>query len=297
MSDSDDPTADSLSVLTIVRGRREHLLRQARGLLASSRRPDEWVIVAMGEDPPAASDLGLPGGYPLRTDRVDGERALPLALARKRAAELATGRVLAFLDVDCIPAPDCLTHLAAATSDGGLWMGDVKYLPKGQPSADDWTAATLAEVAVSHPLLPVLDPGERIASPHEMFWSLCFAVGRDEWDRIGGFDAGYTGYGAEDTDVSFTARSLGIPFGHVGARAYHQHHPVCQPPLNHVEDLVLNATRFYDKWDLWPMDKWLHALDDAGYVRFDPERDICEVVRLPSDEEIAAATKDTPAGF
>ena len=291
---SESPT---ISVLTIVRGRRTHLQRQARGLVRSARQPSEWIVVAMGEQPPAASEIDLPDGFPLRTDRVDGERSLPLALARRRAAEIATGDVLVFLDVDCVPSADCLTHLAAAAADGGLWMGDVQYLPKGEPSADDWTEADLERVAVSHPLLPNLAAGERVDSPHEMFWSLCFAARREVWDTIGGFDDGYTGYGAEDTDVGFAARDRGIPFGHVGARAYHQHHAVCKPPLNHVEDLVLNATRFHGKWGIWPMDKWLHALDDAGYVRFDPDADVCEVIRLPSEAEIAAATVDSPAGF
>ena len=260
--------------------------------MKSAVAPAEWVIVAMGEDPP---DFDVP--FPLLTDRVDGERQLPLAKARKRAAERASGDVLVFLDVDCIPGPDCLGHLAAAAAEGGLWMGDVRYLPKSEPSSDDWTFDDLDAVAVQHPLLPTLGPGDRQTAAHEMFWSLCFAARRDVWDTIGGFDEGYTGYGAEDTDVGFTAREAGIPFGYVGARAWHQHHAVCIPPLNHVEDLVANATRFHARWGVWPMDKWLAGLDAAGYVRFDPAADRCEVIRLPTEQEIAAATVETPAGF
>ena len=293
-----DPAGDpTVSVLTIVRGRRQHLLRQARGLLASSVQPSEWVIVSMGEDPLTKGDLGIPAGYPLRTDRVDGERTLPLAQARNRAASIATGSVLLFLDVDCIPGADCLAELVAAAGDGGLWMGDIRYLPKDEPAGEDWSESDLDAVGIAHPLLPDIGHGERVTRPHEMFWSLCFAVSRESWALIGGFDESLRGYGAEDTDVAFAARARGLPFGNVGARAYHQHHTVCKPPLNHVEDLVANATRFHEKWGVWPMDKWLGQLDEAGYVRFDPKANVCEVARLPTDEEIAAAQVDTPAGF
>ena len=300
-----DATATSnappdVSVLTIVRGRERHLQRQAIGL-ARSRHADagltaEWIIVSMGEAPPEwAGDMAP--NLPLRTTRVEGARDLPLAEARAKAGEMATGRVLVFLDVDCIPTAECLRHLVAAAEDGGLWMGDVRYLPAGEPQGEDWTEADLERVAVAHPLLPQLAAGERVDRPHEMFWSLCFAARADQWETIGGFDAGYEGYGAEDTDVAFAARAAGVDFGNVGARAYHQHHAVCQPPLNHTADLVANARRFHGKWGVWPMDKWLRQLDEAGYVRFDEDADVCEVVRLPTADEIAAATVDTPAGF
>ena len=286
-----------LSVLTIVRGRRRHLERQARGLAQSERTPEEWVIVSMGEPPPTADELPIAANVPLRTDRVDGDRDLPLAAARTRAAEIAAGDTLVFLDVDCIPGRHCLGELEAAASGGGLWMGDVRYLPKGEPTADDWTEADLETAAVRHPLLPDLARGERQGERHEMFWSLCFAARADEWSRIGGFDPDYGGYGAEDTDVGFAARAAGIPFARVGARAYHQHHSVCKPPLNHVADLVANATRFHGKWGVWPMDKWLGQLAEAGYVRFNADADVCEVIRLPTDEEVQAAIVDSPAGF
>ncbi|WP_300342830.1 galactosyltransferase-related protein [Nesterenkonia sp.] len=46
-------------------------------------------------------------------------------------------------------------------------------------------------------------PGEiRCTDDYELFWSLSFAVRREVFDQIGGFDAGYTGYGAEDTDFA-----------------------------------------------------------------------------------------------
>ena len=69
-------------------------------------------------------------------------------------------------------------------------------------------------------------------------------MNRLAYDTIGGFDASYTGYGAEDTDFAFTAKEQGIDFYLSQARAYHQQHTVYRPPLNHLSSIVANANRF-----------------------------------------------------
>ena len=280
------------SVLTIVAGREAHLANQAKGLAACEPPPAEWVVVGMNEDaaPPEC-------GVPVVRGRVDAEGRMPLAEARSEAARIASHDTLVFLDVDCIPAPDMLSAFEEALAEtDGLWMGDVRYLPKGA-AAGDWTFETLRRDAVAHPLLPDLG-GERLPSDrYELFWSLCFACTRATWGRVGGFDAGYPGYGAEDTDFAFAARAAGVPFGHCPARAFHQHHPVCKPPLNHFASIIENARRFRGKWGVWPMDKWLGQFAERGLLRFDMGADVLEVVREPTAEEVDACRSDSPAGF
>jgi hypothetical protein len=39
---------------------------------------------------------------------------------------------------------------------------------------------------------------------------------------------------------------------------------------------VANARRFHDRWQHWPMHGWLTELDQLGWLRFEPERDILE---------------------
>ena len=65
-----------------------------------------------------------------------------------------------------------------------------------------------------------------LGDDHERFWSLSFGVRRPTWELLGGFDDGFVGYGAEDTDLGLRAAELGIPlawFG--GGTAFHQWHP------------------------------------------------------------------------
>ena len=281
-----------ISVCTIVAGRQSHLANQARGLAKSDVRPDEWVVVGMNEDP-AVPDVPMP----VVTGRQDRAGRMPLAEARNAAAELASGDLLVFLDVDCIPGPAMIeTFRETLAADDRLWMGDVRYLPKGA-AAGDWTADSLAGRGVEHPLLPTLNGRPLPSDDYTRFWSLCFACTPQTWRRIGGFDTSFGGYGGEDTDFAFAARKAGVPFGHCPARAYHQHHAVCQPPLNHLPSIVENARRFREKWGVWPMESWLAKFADAGYVDFNASQDRLEVLREPTTDEVDACRTETPAGF
>lgn len=51
------------------------------------------------------------------------------------------------------------------------------------------------------------------------------------------------------------------------ARAYHQHHPVSDPPVEHLDDLLRNGAIFHRRWGEWPMRGWFEALEQRGLVR------------------------------
>ena len=122
------------------------------------------------------------------------------------------------------------------------------------------------------------------------FWSLCFAIKREQFEQIGGFDTQYTGYGAEDTDFAFTARQLDINFYLTADLVYHQQHAVYRPPLNHLESIIINANRFYQKWQCWPMDGWLEQFCKMGLIEWTNEQsNSITLLRQPSSKEIELA--------
>jgi GT2 family glycosyltransferase len=258
-----------IAVATLARGRALHLARQARAVARLDPAPDAYVVISLDEVP----------------HRLDGARVLhrpaapplPLAASRNAAIAAADADLVVCLDADCLPEPGMLRPLAEAaraTGGGNLLAGPVGRLG---PLPADRLAPTQAELARSRTAAstgarPVPKPGEVAAEPRvERFWSLAFAVTPETHARIGGFDEGYAGYGAEDTDYAFRARAAGVGLSWVGgAWAHHQHHPVSDPPVEHLEDIVRNARRFRARWGRWPMEGWLRAFAERGLVAWDP---------------------------
>jgi N-acetylglucosaminyl-diphospho-decaprenol L-rhamnosyltransferase len=279
----------SVSVLTIVRGRSSHLANLIAGLERQARAPDELVIAWMQDAP-----LPLPETrFPVRSVLMPGD-PMPLAAARNRAAEAARGEQLILLDVDCIPAAGLVERYAATADAAGVRLGDVLYLPPGGVERID--DAALDRIGVRHPAKPELAEDEIRATPsHGELWGLSFALSAADWRRAGGMDERYIGYGGEETDFAARLERAGVTMAWVGgARAYHQHHPIHIPPLQHFDAILRNARLFHATWGRWCMDYWLGQFAERGLIAIDDAA--LTVVRAPTRDEIDA-TLDATALF
>jgi N-acetylglucosaminyl-diphospho-decaprenol L-rhamnosyltransferase len=258
-----------VGVATIAHGRHHHLAGQHRTLALGRRRPDLYTCVAMG-DPAIVETVD----HGLRRDvvRVDvPAEGLPLAAARNRGvAELVArgAEVLVLLDVDCLAGYSLVSAYADAVlaHPDRLWSGPVTYLPR-DVFVDHPT--DLHVLDDPHPARPAPAPGvmERSERP-ELFWSLSFATSAAAWERIGGFHEEYVGYGGEDTDLARAAEAAGVETWWLGsARAYHQHHAISSPPVEHLDAILRNGRLYHRRWGEWPMAGWLAAFEERGLVR------------------------------
>jgi len=281
-----------ISVLTVVKNRPRHLEHLVEGLRRSSVPPEELIVVDMSDEPVSLGACAFPG----RVLRHPVGGGLPLAEARNRAAAAARSDRLLFLDVDCIPAAGLVGAMAAAlAAHDALLCPEVLYLGPGAVG-DDWDESALRRQAAAHPARPFPETGVRQVDNVGLFWSIAFGITRATFDALGGFDPAFTGYGAEDTDLGFSARRQGVALLFVGGPgAFHQHHGVVDPPLQHFADIVRNARVFHDKWGVWPMEGWLAAFQRHGLVLWSEDR--LAVVREPTPAEIAAASRRPEARF
>jgi glycosyltransferase involved in cell wall biosynthesis len=129
---------------------------------------------------------------PLQVRLVRGGGEGPAA-ARMRGASFATGRLLAFTDADCEPAPGWLAAAAAAARDADLVQGRV--LPP--PGA-------------------VVGPFDRhitVTSEYGLYETANLIVGRELFERLGGFESILVPRGGkelgEDVWLGWRARRAG----------------------------------------------------------------------------------------
>ncbi len=261
------------AVVTIARGRHDHLALQHLSLSQQSAHPDQYYVVSMGDESIEARSVN---GLESRVLYLEADpQALPLAAARNlgAAAAIAGGaEVLVFLDVDCVAGSDLIAgyRTRCLLDRDAVWSGPVTYLPPPGPSG--YRLDALRDCP--HPARPHPKRGEWSFDRNaDLFWSLSFALHREAWNRSGGFCEDYVGYGAEDTDFAARCQERGLRFGWTGdARAYHQHHPVSRPPVEHVDDILRNAEIFFHKWNRGPMLGWLEQFEEQGLVTRDEGR-------------------------
>ncbi len=280
------------SVLTLARGRDEHLRNVVRGLARQSCQPVELVVGVMQDD--FYDDLPATP-FPIRQIRVIAAE-LPLAAARNAVAKVATGEILIFLDVDCIPAPSLVEDYCRETGPGdGMTMGEVLYLLAGA-TAPGWTTVQFDAAGIRHSDRQGPPDGtRRQCEDYRCFWSLSFAMHRLDWGLSGGFDERFSGYGGEDTDFGRTLHEKDIPIWWIrGARAYHQYHPHCMPPVHHVRSILRNTELFASKWGNRTMEHWLHAFRLMGLI--ENTRSGLRIMREPdaADFALCEQTVDMP---
>jgi len=265
------------ALITTAHRRAQHLHRQLDGIRRSATLPDTHVIVAI-DDTTVSEVVAASGNTAHMVPYESGPGPLPVAAARNTGAHTALNHgaeLLIFLDVDCIPGRHMLSRYHEAILDlkhrDALLCGPVTYLPP--PRGADGYPITLEPMINPHPARPAPRDGDIIASSdYELFWSLSFALTASTWRRIGGFCDRYRGYGAEDTDFAQTARAAGVGLRWVGgAHAFHQFHSVSDPPVEHLHDIVRNATIFHQRWGWWPMPHWLNAFEQRGLITRDNE--------------------------
>jgi GT2 family glycosyltransferase len=261
------------AVITVVSGRYQHLAGQRRSLRLL--RPPVGLHVVVALDDPDVADRIAAGSHDtdpptLVIDVPAAADGLPLAAGRNAGARVALAhgaQLLVFLDVDCLVEVDLIGRYADAAlrQPGSLLCGPVTYLPSHN---GEWTPQRLREHRAPHPARPDPPAGTLVPADPALFWSLSFAATSDTWTTVGGFDEGFAGYGAEDTDYARRAAERGVDMFWVGgADAYHQHHPTADPPVQHVDAILRNGARYANRWGDWPMTGWLGEFERLGLVR------------------------------
>ena len=298
-----------VSVITTCYGRNDHLYNLLSSLEHGSVKPAEIIIVNDDADPERLAEynlnlLQIPTTAALiSTSGIVNTKKFDIGHNRNLGAKHASHEALIFLDVDCLVNSTFIEQMVLKLTKylDGLLMGQPKYLTR--PLTEDESvdlkngnleSPYLNQLSIYNPYRHNFDSDQSYESSttiietddYGAFWSLCFAITRQQFLKIGGFDLEYVGYGAEDTDFGFTARELGIKLYLTADVVYHQQHSVYRPPLNHLDSIVVNANRFFDKWQHWPMQGWLQEFVTMGLICWQQQQITpITVIRSATEEE------------
>ncbi len=230
MSGARRPT--SLAVIVSTYNRPDALRLVLAGLARQSRREFELIVADDGSGEPTRAvveeaKLSFNGRLQHVWHEDAGFRA---GAIRNRAASRATAAGLVFSDGDCIPRSRVVAGHATGAHAGRMVRGSRVLLsePFTAEVLVGRTSPDLEEWAVLHQLhrrgcLNRLGPLREglidrarcaLSTTRGRRWQDCrscnLAVPRAAFERVGGFDESFTGWGYEDSDLTIRLLNLGL---------------------------------------------------------------------------------------
>jgi glycosyltransferase involved in cell wall biosynthesis len=219
--------SDLISIVVSTYERPDALDAVLRGLSRQSDRDFEVIVADDGSGPATAdviarwqSRFGTSLAHVRHED--DGFR---LAEIRNRAIAASRGGYCVFLDGDCIPRADFVAQHRGLAEPGWFVSGNrilmsemlTRAVLADNLAPETWGLARLLQTrrggisriapALHLPLGPLRKMGPK---RWEGARGCNLAVARDDLDRVDGFDASFSGWGLEDSDLAIRLIHAGV---------------------------------------------------------------------------------------
>ena len=186
----------NISVVIPARNAAAFLPRCLAALAASTRRPNEIIVVDDGSTDGGAMVAELSGA---RVIRLDPPARGPAA-ARNRGVEAARGDVIAFVDADTAVRADALAmaeKALSADSQVAACFGSYDDKPASR------TLVSLYRNLLHHYV------HQHAHEEAWTFWAGCGMIRKREFTAIGGFDAAFASASIEDIDLGYRLGAAG----------------------------------------------------------------------------------------
>jgi glycosyltransferase involved in cell wall biosynthesis len=234
-----------ISVILTTYQREDALDAVLRGLARQTDRDFEIVVADDGSGPQTRALIGRwVADIGVRLEHIwQEDRGFRAGEARNRAVLAGRGEYCIFLDGDCIPRPDFVAVHRALAEPGWFVTGNRVLMSRelterilAQASEVERSSLSAFTALRRHrkinrlaPLLSLPLGPLRKLRPHA--WrgarSCNLAVWRRDFDAVDGFDASYSGWGLEDSDLLIRLLRAGIrrKDGNFATGVLHLWHP------------------------------------------------------------------------
>ena len=154
--------------------------------------------------------------YPIFLKYTRAESNQGRAINRNRGFEKASGKKVICIDGDMAPGPGFVESYLCAWDEFpcGVFLGSFRH-------PDDWKESRLADYLYTRGRL-TLTHGAEVNG--RFFTSGNFALSKDTFTELSGFDTAFGGWGGEDTDFGLRLKKKSIPLYYIPeAWCYHYH--------------------------------------------------------------------------
>lgn len=217
-----------VSVIVTTYNRPDALRAVLAGLAAQHDRDNEVLVADDGSSDDTRELVhALAQAAPIRIRHVwQEDRGFRAGAARNRAAAVAQGEYLVFLDGDCVPRPDWVARHRALAERRWMVAGNRILLSESatrdvltrQEPIHEWTfgqwrtARARGDINRTLPLrLLALGPLRKVAARRWQRVRTCnLGVWGTDFRAVNGFDESYEGWGFEDSDLAVRLLNHGI---------------------------------------------------------------------------------------
>jgi glycosyltransferase involved in cell wall biosynthesis len=237
--------AELISVIVATYNREDALDAVLRGLSRQRDRSFEVLVADDGSGPATAEAVAkwrAQAGFPLAHVRHE-DQGFRLAEIRNRAILKCAGNLCIFLDGDCIPRPGFVAAHRRLAAPGWFVAGNRvllgqaltarilrEHLEPERWTFGDWVRLRLqGQVNRLLPLVPLpLGPLRQLGpTAWRSARGTNLAIRYDDLARVDGFDASFSGWGREDSDIMVRLIRAGVrrKDGRYATAVLHLWHP------------------------------------------------------------------------
>lgn len=253
------------SVVIPTRDRRAMLLELLRRLGAQDAAPGAFEVVVVDAGSTDSTTSALSSWFSRQPFRSVAIGPAAAARARNAGASASVGHLLIFLDDDMLPDPGFISaHLEAARQfPGAVVVGACPVAGARRPFSRmiaRWYAGQFDAMTTT------ATTGHTLTAFQVFTGNLM--VPRAVFERIGGFDERFEGYGGEDTDFGIRLVAAGIPLRYapwaVAAHRFGASWPVW---ISRVRALAASTILLVEKHPRWAREFPVGQMEPSSVLR------------------------------